>query len=78
MGGGDVKLLAVALLWAGPWCALIFAVLLLLFMGFHTLAAKLEWVEVQRSEKGNRIPLAPSVAGALIGTFLTGCLHPIA
>jgi prepilin peptidase CpaA len=77
MGGGDVKLLGVAFLWTGPWCALIFAVLLMIFVGVHTIAAKLQWVEVLRGEKGNRIPLAPAIAAALIGTFVSGCLHPL-
>jgi prepilin peptidase CpaA len=77
MGGGDVKLLAVAFLWTGPWCALIFAVLLAFFVGLHTLAAKLDWVDVQRTERGSRIPLAPSIAAALVGTFVSGCMHPL-
>lgn len=40
MGGGDVKLFAVAFLWTGPWCALPFALFLLIFIGMHTAAAK--------------------------------------
>jgi prepilin peptidase CpaA len=77
MGGGDVKLLAVAFLWTGPWCAVPFAILLLAFIGVHMLAVKFGWAEAQKSKKGNRIPLAPSVAGALIGTFAIGCLSPV-
>jgi prepilin peptidase CpaA len=78
MGGGDVKLLAVAFLWTGPQCALLFAILLLFFIGAHTLAAKFGWTRIQESEIGLRIPLAPSVVGALILTFATGCLRPLA
>jgi prepilin peptidase CpaA len=75
MGGGDVKLLAVAFLWTGPQCALLFAILLLGFIGVHTLAVRFRWAEAHESEQGKRIPLAPSVVVALIGTFL--CLRPI-
>jgi prepilin peptidase CpaA len=80
LGGGDVKLLAVALLWAGPDCALPFAVLLLIFATLHTGAAKLGWVGTQQldDDARARIPFAPSVAAALIGTFMLGCLQPMA
>jgi prepilin peptidase CpaA len=39
MGGGDVKLAAVAFLWTGIDCALVFALLLLGFTIVHTAAA---------------------------------------
>jgi prepilin peptidase CpaA len=78
IGGGDVKLLAVAFLWTGPQCAMLFALLLLFFIGAHTLAAKFGWTRIDRSEIGLRIPMAPSVAAALIFTFATGCLRPLA
>ena len=74
MGGGDVKLLAVAFLWTGPRCALLFAILLAVFVLIHTMAAKYNWVEVQVREKRRRIPLAPAIAGALIGVFMSGCM----
>lgn len=78
MGGGDVKLLAVAFLWTGPWAALPFAILLLIFVGVHVLAARVGWAVVQRNEMGKqRIPLAPAIAAALIGTFMLGFLKPI-
>jgi Flp pilus assembly protein protease CpaA len=79
LGGGDVKLLTVALLWAGIDCALPFAVLLLVFAMTHTLAARLGWAGSQRpsDEGGKRIPLAPSIAAALIGIFMLGCLRPV-
>lgn len=76
MGGGDLKILAVAFLWVGTQCALPFAVLLLIFGTAHAIAAKLRWVSAQQSEGRTRIAFAPSVAGALIGTFLLGCLEP--
>jgi prepilin peptidase CpaA len=80
LGGGDVKLLAVALLWVGPDCALPFALLLLLFSTLHTGAAKLGWVGTQQldDDARARIPFAPSVAAALIGTFMLGYLQPLA
>jgi prepilin peptidase CpaA len=78
MGGGDVKLLAVAFLWVGIGCALPFAVLLLLFAGLHVLASRLGWVPTRAAEGDERprIPFAPSVAAALIGVFMLGCLAP--
>jgi prepilin peptidase CpaA len=76
MGGGDLKLLTVALLWVGPFCAVPFAVFLLFFASIHTLAAKLKFVETQmKGERKEAIPFAPSIAAALIGTFLVGCLN---
>jgi prepilin peptidase CpaA len=78
MGGGDVKLLGVAFLWVGIDCALPFAVLLLAFAGMHAIAARLGWAEVQRASNDARprIPFAPSIAAALIGVFVLGCLAP--
>jgi prepilin peptidase CpaA len=79
VGGGDVKLLSVALLWVGVDCALPFAVLLLMFASIHTLAARLGWAGTQRlaDDDRQRIPFAPSIAAALIGTFMLGCLVPL-
>jgi prepilin peptidase CpaA len=78
MGGGDLKLLSVAFLWAGVDCALPFAVLLFLFAGVHTIAAKLGWADVQvmDNDARKRIPFAPSIAAALVGIFMLGCLAP--
>jgi len=71
MGGGDVKILAVAFLWTGLSFALPFALLLSVFSLLHGLAAKFRWVKSQPTEGGRmRIPFAPSVAGALICTFI--------
>jgi prepilin peptidase CpaA len=71
MGGGDVKILAVAFLWAGLPYALPFALLLAVFSLVHGLAAKFGWAKSQRTDSGRmRIPFAPSVAGALICTFI--------
>jgi prepilin peptidase CpaA len=72
MGGGDIKLLAVAFLWTGPWSVLPFSLLLLVFIGIHYLAARVGWAAAEKTPAGLRIPLAPSVAGALIGTFGLG------
>src|SRR5215475_8054803 len=79
VGGGDVKLLTVALLWVGLDCALPFAVLLLISATIRTLAAKIGWADTQRltGDDRRRIPFAPSIAAALIGIFLLGCLRPI-
>jgi prepilin peptidase CpaA len=72
MGGGDVKLFAVALLWVGVESALTFAVLLLVCTTAHAAAAKIGWAATRRDDDqcGSRIPLAPSVATALIATFM--------
>ena len=77
MGGGDIKLLTVAILWTGVHCALLFAILLLVFTSLYTAAAKLGWVGVQSDGSDNRmrIAFAPSVAAALIGVFMLGCLQ---
>jgi len=76
MGGGDVKILAVAFLWTGLSGALPFAILLGLFSSAHSLAAKLGWARSQVTASGRRrIPFAPSVAGALIGTFILRTLQ---
>jgi prepilin peptidase CpaA len=79
MGGGDVKLLTVAFLWVGIDCALPFAVLLSLFATIHAITGKLGWVDVQQTGKDERarIAFAPSVAAAMIGTFMLGCLAPV-
>src|SRR5437764_15494589 len=77
MGGGDVKLLTVGFLWVGPDCALVFAVLMMIFALVNALAAKLGWLKVQQTGERKRIPFAPSVAGALIVCFILGCLRPV-
>ena len=77
MGGGDVKILTVGFLWIGFNCALLFAVLLAVSAAVHALAAKFEWVKVQPVGDHKRIPLAPSVAAAMILCFILGCLQPM-
>jgi prepilin peptidase CpaA len=77
LGGGDLKILAVAFLWVGVHCALPFAILLFMLSSLHTIAAKCGWVGAQRVDGRTRIAFAPSVAGALIGTFMLGCLQPV-
>ena len=77
MGGGDLKLLTVALLWVGPFCALPFALFLLLFAGIHVLAAKFKLVEVQIANGRTHLAFAPSIAAALISVFMMGCLRPV-
>jgi Flp pilus assembly protein protease CpaA len=76
MGGGDVKILTVGFLWVGLDCALLFAILLMLFALLHVVAAHFEWAEVQKDGDRERIPFAPSVAAALIVCFMLGCLQP--
>src|SRR5262245_14215597 len=75
MGGGDLKLLTVAILWVGPFCALPFALFLLLFAGIHAFALKVKLVEGNAVGERQSMAFAPSGAGALLGWFLIGCLR---
>lgn len=77
MGGGDMKLLTVAALWIGPGGAVPFSVLLIVFVMLHYGAARLGWVASKRSAAGVRLPLAPSVAAALLGVFALGLFAPV-
>jgi prepilin signal peptidase PulO-like enzyme (type II secretory pathway) len=70
-----VKILTVAFLWVGRDCALPLAILMLIFVLIHSVIAKLGWIEVERVDGRMRVPFAPSVAGALIGTFMLGCME---
>jgi prepilin peptidase CpaA len=73
MGGGDIKLLSVGFLWVGYTCILPFALFLFVFAVIHTIIAKLGWVKTPDANR-KRIPFAPTIAAALIGTFMLGCL----
>jgi Flp pilus assembly protein protease CpaA len=77
LGGGDVKLLTVALLWTGKDGALTFSVLLLGFSAIHLLAVRMKVAQVAEAEKRAKIPYAPSIAAALIATFGLGYLAPL-
>ena len=77
MGGGDLKLLTVALLWVGPFCALPFALFLLLFVCIHIAAVKLKFIEALVVSGKDWIAFAPSVAAALISVFIAGCVRPV-
>ena len=72
MGGGDVKLLAVAFLWTGPLYALPFAIVLTVLACTYIVLVKFGWANAQRVDGSARIPLAPSIAGALIVLFAVG------
>lgn len=74
VGGGDVKLVSVVCLWIGTHCALLFSALLLVFIGLHVVAVRLGFASTQPMGSHQAIPYAPSIAGALIGTILFGCL----
>ena len=76
MGGGDLKLFTVALLWTGISCVLPFLVFLLIAASLHALAARLEWVRAQRVNGRMRVAFAPSICAGLIGVFMLGCLSP--
>lgn len=74
VGGGDVKFVTIVCLWVGTHCGLLFAMLLLALGGLHLLAAKMGLVRTKPIAGRVSIPYAPSVAGALIGTIVSGCL----
>jgi prepilin peptidase CpaA len=74
VGGGDVKLMAVVCLWVGAHCALLFSTFLLLLIGLHWVAARMGWAQTKPMAGRNAIPYAPSIAGALIGIIMLGCL----
>jgi prepilin peptidase CpaA len=74
IGGGDVKLVSVACLWVGAHCALLFSGLLLVFLVLHLGAARMGWAKTKPMGGRNAIPYAPSIAAALIGVIVSGCL----
>jgi prepilin peptidase CpaA len=75
MGGGDVKLLTVAFLWAGLTGMLPLALSLLVFAVLQAIAV---WYGLMKlvDGKGRSIPFAPTVAAALILTFMLGYVDP--
>ena len=76
MGGGDLKLMTVALLWSGIRCALPFLIIVVVAALLHTLAAKLGYITAQRVDRRMRIAFAPAIAAGLIGIFMLGCVSP--
>jgi Flp pilus assembly protein protease CpaA len=77
MGGGDLKLMSVALLWSGPHCAIPFLILLVLAAFLHGFAANIGWVRAQRANGRIKIAFAPAIAAGMIGIFMLGCLRPM-
>jgi prepilin peptidase CpaA len=73
VGGGDLKLLTIGYLWVGHTCMFPFTVLLLVFAIIHTILAKIGLVTTVGPDR-RRVAFAPTVAAALIGTFMLGCL----
>jgi Flp pilus assembly protein protease CpaA len=74
IGGGDVKLVPVVCLWIGAHCALLFSILLLLFVVLHLVAVKAGWAPTAATAGRRSIAYAPSLAAALIGVIVLGCL----
>lgn len=69
IGGGDAKLLTVALLWIGPEGAIVFAVLLFVLTLFTIASAGLGLVPTRHTPKGRKIPFGPSIAGAWLAVI---------
>ena len=67
IGGGDAKLLTVALAFAGPNGAAPFAILLLVCVSLYALGARLGAVPSRAVEGRRQIPYGPSIAAAWIG-----------
>ncbi len=76
LGGGDVKLLTVAFLWVGGHGAMVFAILLGVISFIHVIAGVFGWLSVRQVGRRRQIAFAPSVAGALIGSFMLGSVQP--
>ena len=74
VGGGDVKLIPVVCLWVGTHCVLLFSAFLLLLIVLHSLAVRMGWAKTTHVGGRYGIPYAPSIAGALIGVIMLGCL----
>ena len=74
LGAGDVKLIPVICLWVGERCALLYSVLLLILIGLHLAVVRIGWAPTHNMSGRRGIPYAPSLAGALVGIILLGCL----
>ena len=74
MGGGDLKLMTVALLWSGVRCAVPLLIIIVVVALIHALAAKQGYVAAQTVNGRMRIPFAPAIAAGRIGIFLLGCV----
>jgi|ERR1700728_3054361 prepilin peptidase CpaA len=74
IGGGDVKLLAVACLWTGTHCALVFSGALLVFIVLHLAALRTHSIVARNGNNVQLMPYGPSVAAALISALLLGCI----
>ena len=65
IGGGDLKLLTVAFLWTGPWLAVPFVVLLLIFTVAYYVAAGSVWPRRSAPPRGFEFPWLPRWPGRL-------------
>lgn len=74
MGGGDLKLMTVALLWSGVRCAIPFSIIVVLVALIHAFAAKRGYVAAQSVNGRLKVPFAPAIAAGLIGIFMLGCV----
>jgi len=74
LGAGDVKLIPVICLWVGGRCALLYSVLLLILIGLHLAIVRIGWAPTHNMSGRRGIAYAPSLAGALVGIILLGCL----
>ena len=70
IGGGDAKLLVVALIWIGPEGAFVFGIALLVFVLLYIGGARLGWLPSREKAGRTQIPFGPSIALAWISVLL--------
>ena len=70
LGGGDTKLLAIALLGIGPESALVYAIVLFLITLLYAGGAQLGLLPSQKIEGRLKVPFGPGIAGAWIATLV--------
>lgn len=74
IGGGDAKLLTVALLWLGPERTFAFALFLLCAVLAYTVGIRFYNLPVRERSRHLQIPLGPCVTAAWIGTMSASLL----
>jgi prepilin peptidase CpaA len=74
IGGGDIKLLAIAFLWTGIHYALMYALLLLGFGVLVLISVTLKFVDAPIEDGRARVAYGPAISAALIVTLVLSYL----